>query len=107
MATSSSIRTILMAALALWEHCELSRRYIFGATSGDTATDTILGAQRLAPDGLTRTQIGTLFGANILSAQINEALGALEARGKITSYLVPTAGRRAEVWRLVNQPGDG
>ncbi len=95
----------LTAALAIWEYCELSTRYIFGAAYGDSVIDTILGALRLAPDGLTRSQIVSLLSSRTPGARITEALNTLAAAGKITSHFVPTLGRPAEVWELARRTG--
>jgi hypothetical protein len=48
----------LMAALAVWEYCESSARYIFGDSTGDPIADRILEALRNSNSGLNRTQIG-------------------------------------------------
>jgi len=96
-------RYSLRAALALWEYCEHSTRAIFGSASGDSVMDTILGALRLAPDGLARTQIASLFSKNLPGSRITQALEALMARGLVISYFVLTAGRSAEVFQLSPQ----
>jgi hypothetical protein len=100
----------LTAALALWEYCELSTRYISGVAYGDGVSDMILSALRQAPGGLTRTQIGALFGKTLPGARVSEALDALAAQGKIASSFVPTGGRPAEVWQALdahdNPPDD-
>lgn len=47
----------LTAALALWEYCEASARYIFGQRLGDPIADELLSALRSHRDGMTRTEI--------------------------------------------------
>jgi hypothetical protein len=79
---------------------------IFGAASGDTLADTILGALRLVSDGLTRTQIGSLFGKHISGARITETLNTLAARGKVTSFLASTGRRPAEIWQALDELGN-
>ncbi len=51
-------REHLEAALAVWQYCDASVRYIFGEATGNGDADTILAALRgAAPNGLTRTEI--------------------------------------------------
>lgn len=88
----------LRAALAVWDYCERSARFIFGASLGDPVADAILQALRGAPDGLTRTALRDLFGRHKEAAQINRALTALVEAGLACSERVETDGRPAEVW---------
>jgi len=67
----------LIAAAALWECCEASVEYIFGAKLGDPVADIILTALRERPSGLTRTDISGLFGRNAKAERIARALDAL------------------------------
>jgi len=45
----------LDAALAVWDYCQASVRYLFDNKLGNSTADTILSALRQTPDGLTRT----------------------------------------------------
>lgn len=54
----------LEAALAVWEYCEASARYIFGDATGDPTADRILEALRAAGP-LNRTDISALFQRNV------------------------------------------
>jgi hypothetical protein len=54
----------LSAALAVWEYAEASASFIFSDKLGDPDADTILAALRASPDGLTKTEISSLFGRN-------------------------------------------
>jgi hypothetical protein len=67
----------LIAAAALWEYCEASVEYIFGAKLGDPAADAILAALRERPNGLTRTDISNLFARNLSAERIERTLDAL------------------------------
>ena len=61
----------LRAGLAFWRYCEASAKYIFGDALGDPIADEILRAlRRLAPDGMTRSEISNLFGRNQSSERI-------------------------------------
>ena len=48
----------LMAALAVWDYCEASARYIFGDATGDSVADRIMEGLRQSPTGLSRTGVG-------------------------------------------------
>src|SRR5262249_5432515 len=78
-------RSHLEAALALWDFCEASARYIFADFSGDPVTDTILRAVRRAgADGMSRWSIANeLFGRHAPSDKIEAALSRLLAEGKV------------------------
>src|SRR5262249_6385408 len=89
------------AALALWDYCEASARYIFGDALGDPVGDQLLRALRAAPSGLTRTQIRDLFGRNTPEQQIARALGVLLERGLARSESEATGGRPAERWHAI------
>lgn len=92
----------LLAALALWDYCEASARWIFGDRLGDAVADTILEALRgRAPEGLDRTSISALLGRHVKAAQISEALRRLLSHGAVVKETVETGGRPAEVWRWV------
>ena len=88
----------LSAALALWDYCRESARYIFGDALGDAVADTILAALRRSGP-LSRTDISKLFQGNQPSRRIDDALTVLEkrrlARGERDSG---TGGRPVEMW---------
>jgi hypothetical protein len=71
----------LMAALAVWEYCEASARFIFGEALGDKTSDEILRLLRSGPDGVTRTEIREHFGRHKLSEEIGRALDLLQEHG--------------------------
>jgi hypothetical protein len=91
----------LLAALALWEYCEESARFIFGASLGDPVADEILRLLRTNNQGLTRTEISNHFGRNKSSAQITRALQVLVEQGLAMSEKQGTEGRTAEVWKVI------
>jgi len=92
----------LLAALAVWDYCEASARYIFGDSLGNPEADKILQALRLVQAGLTRTEVRDLFGRNRSSLEIDAALTALEERGLACRVPEPTAGRPIERWIATN-----
>ncbi len=95
----------LKAALAFWEYCEASARFIFGEALGDPVADELLRTLRNKPEGLTRTQIRDLFGRNRRAEEIQGALTRLAEYGLAEPDPVPTdaAGRPAERWKLVQR----
>jgi len=92
----------LLAALAVWDYCEASARYIFGDALGNPEADRIRQALRAAPNGLTRTEIRDLFERNRSASEINAALIALEERGLARRVSESTLGRPTERWMAAN-----
>lgn len=92
----------LTAALALWDYCERSVRYVFGDSVGDPLADELLRMIRGAGrDGISRTKISELLGRNKVAADIGRALGVLIESRLAHFRLVEAAGgmgRRSEVW---------
>lgn len=88
----------LKAALALWEYCEHSVRFIFGDALGDPTADTILQALRNAPAGLTRSDISALFARHKPAQEVARALGVLASLGLATFCHEGTDGRSTERW---------
>jgi hypothetical protein len=92
----------LNAALALWRYAEASAKYVFGDMLGDPTADEVLRALRqVAPDGLTRNEIGELFGRHRSGDRIGAALGLLLTHNKARRTKRPTRGRAAELWFAV------
>jgi hypothetical protein len=92
-------REHLWAALALWDYSEKSARYIFGDATDDPVADQILSALRAtSKDGMTRTEISYLFGRNISSERIAQALSLLLGAGRVGRKTHKTGGRQAERW---------
>ncbi len=83
----------LTAALALWEYCEASARFIFGESLGDRLADDILKALRESPGGMTRTDLRDLFQKHHSTGQ---ALSLLTEHGLIRSERQETGGRPIE-----------
>jgi len=94
----------LLAALAVWDYCEASARYIFGDATGDPVADRVLEGLRNCPEGLTRTSISDLLGRNIPLGRIAQALGILLRTKRAKFETVPQEGgkgRAREVWSAV------
>jgi hypothetical protein len=92
----------LQAALAVWEYCESSAKFIFGDATGNPTADAILKALRQTPEGLSRTDISALFDRNKDAKTINTALEVLAAQGRAKKGGVrPIRGRPSETWIAV------
>jgi hypothetical protein len=87
----------LAAALALWEYAERSARYIWGDLTGDPMADTILRALR-SEGPKTQTNISSLFGRNVDSERLAQAVSLLAEAGLISSQAIETEGRSATLW---------
>ena len=88
----------LRAALAVWDYCFESARYIFGDALGDPLADQLLGFLRAHPGGLTRTDIRDQFGRNRKANDIDRALRLLLDTGLARRAREETNGRTAERW---------
>jgi hypothetical protein len=89
-----------LAAIALWERCEASARYIFGSAVGDPVADEILRALKVrGGDGMTRTEIRDLFKRHEKGERIGLALDLLANKGLAKSEKRSTGGAPAEIWR--------
>src|SRR5262249_30668554 len=70
------------AALALWEYCEASVRYLFGDSLGDAQADALLAALRdVYPKGLSRKYVmNTMFHAHIRADEVDRIVRLLGGR---------------------------
>jgi hypothetical protein len=74
----------LRAALAVWQYCEDSVKYLFGKTIDDKQLVKLYRALRVAPDGLTQNEIlKNVFRKNLTSKEIGKLLEVLEKAGHI------------------------
>jgi hypothetical protein len=88
----------VMAALAVWDYCEASARYIFGDNLGDPVADRILGMLQQNPEGMSRTNINKLLSKHTPAARIEQALMLLQTTGRAQRETMDTGGRPVEVW---------
>ncbi len=89
----------LQAALAVWKYCEDSVRYIFGDALGDPLADQLLQElRRVAPMGLSRTDISAFFGRHKGAEEIGRVLNSLAERGLAQAREERTEGRPVERW---------
>jgi hypothetical protein len=90
------------AAIAVWQFCEASARYIFSDLSNDRIADTILRElEIIRPDGLSRRDmIRNVFGGHVQAYDLSCALRKLEAAGKVRCQKQQSngPGRPGEMW---------
>jgi hypothetical protein len=92
----------LQAALALWDYCERSARFVFGDATGDKIADRIVNElAAVGSAGLTRTEIRDVFQHNVSAAKIDEALALRQRLGRAQGEKEARAGqgRPAVIWR--------
>jgi hypothetical protein len=92
-------RPHLEAALALWEYCEASARFIFGSALGDPLADELIRLLRANPEGLSQTDMYNHFGRHKSSEQIARALALIAEQGLADMVKQATAGRTATIWK--------
>jgi hypothetical protein len=93
----------LLAALALWDYCERSIKYIFGDSLGDGLADELLRLLRAAPDGLTRWEMSNALGRNQSANRIGNALALLAGQQLVQVEKIATGGRPEERWRALRK----
>jgi hypothetical protein len=97
--SSKVIRAVhLRAALAMWQYCEDSARFVFGASLGDAVAEQVLRALREHPDGMTRTEIRDLFQRHQGGNRIDQALSVLVEQQLARCERRETGGRPGEWW---------
>ena len=93
----------LLAALAIWQYCDATAKFIFGASLGDRIADEIMRRLRQAGEvGMTRTDISNAFKRNVPADRIGAALELLARRARAVCTSEPAGekgGRTAEVWK--------
>jgi hypothetical protein len=86
----------LEAALAVWDYCLASARFIFGAALGDAlAEDLDTELAKHGAEGMSRTEIYNYFGNNRDADEIQRALGVLAGQSRAEKRRVKGAGGRA------------
>lgn len=90
----------LEAALAVWQYCEDSAKYIFGMSSSDKVADEIFTALQSSDAGLSKTEISNLFNRNRTAKEIEAALQTLLELSRIEKVEEKTQGRPREVFKV-------
>ena len=90
----------LEAALAVWQYCEDSAKYIFGMSSGDKVADEIFTALQSSDAGLSKTEISNLFNRNRTAKEIEAALQTLLELNRIEKAEEKTPGRPRVAFKI-------
>lgn len=88
----------LKAALALWQHAEVSTRMIFGDSLGDPVADSMLKAIRVRGN-MTDGDISDFFKRHKSAGELERAKGVLVRAGLAHCMTIETEGRPRTVWR--------
>jgi hypothetical protein len=88
------------AALALWNYCERSARWIFGTATGNHYADRILiGLGFAGSNGMTQTEVSErIFNRNVPSTTLSDALRILHRSGLAYFKMEPTGGKPRKRW---------
>jgi hypothetical protein len=90
----------LKAALALWDYCERSARWVFGGGTGDPDADQLLAALVKAGEGgLTGRDVSAVFSRHKSAADLRKLLSLLLDQGLVVEEQEPTAGRPRQRWK--------
>ena len=101
---ASSIRVEhLRAALALWDYAARSAEWALGDATGVPLAEQIHRHLQENPGGVALTQLHELLNNNHTSAELREALTALEQAGRAECRKKknPKGGRPAEIWTAI------
>ena len=94
----------LTAGLALEDYAARSAAWALTGATGDPLAEQIHAVLRQHPGGLTRSQISQALNHNQPAGQIDHALHALHAAGRVTTAQIPTGGRPAQLWTATGPP---
>ncbi len=93
-------REHLEAALALWQYCEDSARYIFGTATGDRVADKIYAALLDAKEkGLSRAELFDVCGHGTSADALTRATRLLAESGKARMKLEQADGAKKQTER--------
>ena len=94
----------LTAALALWDYAARSAAWALQGATGEPLAEQIHATLKAHPAGLTRSQISDALKHNQPAGQIDHALHALHAAGRVTVTQIATGGRPAQLWTASASP---
>jgi predicted transcriptional regulator len=84
--------------LAVWDYCLASASLFFDISPVDPTAQRISEALDATPEGLTRTQIRTLFRRHVSKERIDLALEQLSSLGLINRRTAAGRGRSSTFW---------
>lgn len=89
----------LKAALAIWDYCAASAKFIFGNSLGNPVAERVLAALKLAgATGLSLSAIHVEFSGHLDRGELHAALKELHGQGLVNFESVKTSGRPSQVW---------
>lgn len=92
-------REHLEAGLEIWGYCLASAAYVFGDDLGDPVADQVRRALLESDEeGLSRTEIGRLFGGHKVKHDLDRALSALAELGQAYCQIKRGNGRPEHRW---------
>ena len=96
----------LQAALATWDYCDASAKYLFQDASLNPLENRILEVLRDTP--LTQSELHKNLGGHTEGAGLNSALKNLERHGRVQRNTISTGGRPKNTWSLrpVSKPAN-
>jgi len=99
----SAIRSAhLEAAVAFWQFCDESARYIFSGLGSGRHETNVLAALATGPK--SQGEFYGELGGHVKAYQLNKVLARLETEGIIQHSIQATGGRPAKIWRLIQSP---
>jgi hypothetical protein len=90
----------LSAAIAAWDYCDGSARYLFGNADRDPLRSRIRAVLRAG--SLTTTEIHRALSGHVQANDLNSKLVELQAEGRIVQTDRATGGRPCKVWALTS-----
>jgi hypothetical protein len=100
--SSETIKTQhLRAALAVWDYCLASAKFIFKGNFASNLEDKLLSMLRSSAGGLTRTQISGGLQRHTDSDRIDRALFGLSEKGCVEMQTEQSRGRPIKRWLYV------
>jgi hypothetical protein len=94
----------LRAALAVWRYAEASARLIFTEEEAMEPLEKSLLEKITAAPGINRKKLHKALGGHVQAEAMVNALGKLNAKGKVRSEMLHTGGRPSECWWPVLKP---
>ena len=97
----------LKAALAIWDYCAASAKFIFGKSLGNPVAERVLAELKLAGDsGVSLTGIYDRLNGHVGSEELHAALEDLHSQGLARFATVKTSGRPGQVWFATRVNGE-
>jgi hypothetical protein len=97
-------RPHLLAALAIWDYCDATAKFVFGSSLGNKIADELMRRLRGSGSvGMTRTEIRDAFNKHLSAERLGAALELLRSKGLVAceiGQLHVAGGRPPEIWKL-------